>query len=126
MPFLRGVQLTDTQRTQLHTLMQSARKDSQPIEQQLHTVHQQIEEALISTASINTAQLTSLQQQESSLRAQLDGNRLNTAIQARALLTTEQLAKAASVHQQLESLHAQERQLLGAGREFRPQAEPAQ
>lgn len=117
---LRNVQLTDTQKSQAHQLFQTERQQNRPLMEQAHALHKQITEALLSTAAINTAQLAQLSEQEQKLHAQIEGNHLNTLIQLRALLTQDQLAKAASMHQQLEALHAQERQLMGAPRESAP------
>ena len=110
---LHGLQLTDTQKTQIHQLMATERQENRPIEQQLLALHKQISDALFGTAAINTAQITQLSEQAAKLHEEIATNHLNTAIQVRALLTQDQIAKAASVHQQLESLHEQERQLMG-------------
>lgn len=121
--FLHGIQLTETQRTQVHQLIAADRQQSRPIEQQLHALHKQITDAMLGTGTLNTAELTAWSQKVAELRAQLDGNRLSTAIQVRALLTADQLTKAATIHQQLETLHTQERQILGAGHANGPNEE---
>jgi Spy/CpxP family protein refolding chaperone len=118
---LRGVKLTEAQRTQVHSLMQTAHTQMKPVEQQLRSIHEQIKTALFSTASVDANALKALQEQATTLHAQVDAARLNTAIQVRAVLTPEQLAKAAQMHEQLEALHQQERQILGAPEEHMPQ-----
>ena len=112
--FLRGAQLSDSQRSQVHTLLQASHKQLAPLEQQARSLHKQIEEALYSSGTVDKNQLTQLQQQATELRGQIDAARLDAAIKVRGVLTTEQLSKVASLHQQIESLHSQERQLLSA------------
>jgi hypothetical protein len=73
----------------------------------------QISDQLASTASVSATQLTGLQQQAEQFGAQIEAQRLATALQIRALLTPDQLAQSAQVHQQLAALHAQMRSVVG-------------
>src|ERR1700761_6750128 len=68
-PFLQGVTLTDAQKTQIHTIMQTSRQAAKAEFQQLRTLKQQINDALIQAGSINESQLASLQQQASQIEA---------------------------------------------------------
>ncbi|HVJ54115.1 MAG TPA: periplasmic heavy metal sensor [Aliidongia sp.] len=110
--FLHGITLTDAQQTQIHEIVKASRTQMKPTAQQLRALHTQIREQLEGTGAINSGQLTTLQQQASALRDQIDAARLNTAIQIRAVLTPAQIAQAAQLHQQLTSLHEQERTLM--------------
>jgi Spy/CpxP family protein refolding chaperone len=112
---LRGVTLTDAQKTQLHTIMHATWSQMKPIMRQERSIHEQIVTGLLGASAVTQEQLTPLVQQEEQLRSQIDAARLSTALQVRALLTPEQLAKAATVHQQLEALHAQEHEVTSAG-----------
>jgi len=114
--FLTGVQLTDAQREQVHQLMHTSFTQIKPLEQQLHTLYQQIGDQMASTASVDQAQLTSLLQRAEQVRGEIDQQHLETALQVRALLTPEQLAQAAQAHQQLQSLRAQMNSVVTQGR----------
>lgn len=110
---LHGLNLTEAQKSQIHTIMESAHSASKSTWQQMHAIHEQIVSGLL--AGNTQDQLASLVQQEEQLRAQEDSAHLATAIQIRGVLTAEQLSKAASTHQQLEALHAQEHALQNDG-----------
>jgi Spy/CpxP family protein refolding chaperone len=75
-------------------------------------VHEQIMARLLSPGSVSEADLAPLVQQEQALRAQMDEQRLARALAVRQVLTPQQLAEAAAKHQQIESLHQQEHQLM--------------
>ena len=117
MEVLHSVDLTDAQKTEIHQIMKTTWSQMKPIMQQMHTVHEQIESDLFGTAAVTQEQLTPLVQQEEQLRAQVDAAKMSTALQIRGLLTPAQLAKAASVQQQLSALHSQERSVVGGGSE---------
>ena len=112
--FLHGVELTDAQKTQVHQIMHQSWTQMKQETGQLRTLHEQLESQLASTAALTPGALDATRQQQDALIAQLDGERLATAMQVRALLTPAQLGQAASVHQQLETLHAQMRTLMHA------------
>ncbi len=113
--FLAGVQLTDAQREQVHQLMHASFAQMKPLEQQLHSLYQQIGDQMASAGSVDQGQLTSLLQQLEQVRDQIDQQRLEAALQVRALLTPEQLTQAAQAHQQLQSLRAQMKSVLSQG-----------
>jgi Spy/CpxP family protein refolding chaperone len=110
--FLHGVTLTVEQKAQVHQLIQASWEQSKPVAQQLRAIRKSIVDQLASTGAIDTAKITGLQQQAAQLSDQLQAQRLNAALQVRALLTPAQLAEAAQVHQQLAALHEQEATLL--------------
>ena len=112
---LRGVDLTDAQKTQIHQIAQATWAQMKPVTQQMRTVHEQIIGDLLGSANVTQEQLAPLVQQEEQLRAQVDAARLSTALQIRGVLTPAQLAKAATVHQQLSALHEQEQSVINSG-----------
>lgn len=114
--FLAGVQLTEQQRDQMHQLMQASFGQMKPLLKQMHDLRRQLGDQLASAGSVDQGQLTGLQQQIEQLRGQIDQQRLETALQVRALLTPEQLAQAAQAHQQLQSLRQQMRNVLSQGK----------
>ena len=110
--FLAGVPLTDQQQEQIHQLLHAGFEQIKPLRQQIHDLHRQVGDALAGSGSVDQGQLTGLEQQIAQLRGQIDQQRLETALQVRALLTPEQLAQAAQAHQQLRSLREQIRGVL--------------
>ena len=110
--FLEGVTLTPEQQTQIHQIVQASWTNAKPLMQQLRADHKQIGDLLAGTGSVTEAQLTPIEQQAAQIEQQLASQRLATALQVRALLTPAQLAQSAQTHQQLESLHQQERALF--------------
>lgn len=112
---LDGVTLTDNQKTALHALMTAEHQDTASLRTQLHAIHNQIETALLSSGDVTEATLAPMQQQQESLMQQLDAKHLSTQIAIRNLLTSDQIAKAASTHTQMVALRQQERALHGNG-----------
>lgn len=108
---LDGVTLTDSQTTRLHALMQAGRADSQSLRDQIRTVHEQIDTALLSSGTVTEATLAPLLLQQEALAQQLDAKRLSSQVAIRNLLTPDQMAAAASMHAKLVSLHEQEHAL---------------
>ena len=120
MAIMRQLDLTASQKDQLHALMQQDRQATAGTRDALRAVQQQIETAMFSTGTVTTAQLAPLLQQKEQYQATLDQARLQTAVAARGVLTAAQLSRASSLHQQLASLHAQEHALMA------PAATPAE
>lgn len=110
--FLRGVSLTDAQREQVRQIEQAGWAQAKGGFEQMRSLHEQIMARLLAPGSVTEADLAPLVQQEQTLRAQEDEQRLARALQVRQILTPQQLAEAASRHQQLENLHEQKHQLM--------------
>jgi Spy/CpxP family protein refolding chaperone len=108
----RGITLTDAQKEQIHAIEKSAWSTSKATMKQLRGIHEQISAKLLSAGSVTEADITPLLQEEESLKATLDQARLSTELQVRNLLTPDQLAQAATLHQQLTTLHEQEHALM--------------
>ncbi|MGH7841046.1 MAG: periplasmic heavy metal sensor [Candidatus Binataceae bacterium] len=113
MMLLRHVNLTADQRTQVHQMMEANFTQAQPLMTQLHSIHDQIADKLLSPGNVTVADLAPLQQQESQIRQQLDHQMLATALKVRGVLTPAQLAQAADLHGKLKSLRAQFQTLMG-------------
>lgn len=110
--FLKGVTLTDSQKSQMHDIMHASMQQMKPQWQQLRALHEQISGELASTSTVSATTLAAQQQQAETLRGQLDQARLSAALQVRQLLNSDQLSQAASVHTQLTALHQQERAVM--------------
>jgi Spy/CpxP family protein refolding chaperone len=110
--FLRGVSLTEAQRDQVRQIEQAGWAQAKNGFEQMRAVHEQIMAKLLAPGSVTEADLAPLVQQAQALRAQADEQHVMRELQLREVLTPQQLAEAASHHQQLESLHEQEHQLM--------------
>jgi Spy/CpxP family protein refolding chaperone len=119
MELLHGVSLTDAQRDQVHSIEKTGRTQMKPLMRQMFKIHEQISSDLLAGATAE--QLTSLMQQEESLRNQMDAERLALAVQVRGVLTPDQLTQAATQHAKLAALHQEEHALMSTG-----EAAPAQ
>jgi Spy/CpxP family protein refolding chaperone len=112
MRILRSLGLSTAQQTQVQQLVQAARAQMQPLTQQLGALHEQLATAVL-TASTTGADLQPLVQQETQLRSQLETARYALLLQIRDVLTPAQLSQAATMLQQLASLHSAERSITG-------------
>jgi Spy/CpxP family protein refolding chaperone len=111
---LKAANLTPDQRNQVHDLMRSTHEQIRPLVQQMHQLHEQIADKLAGTGSVTLADLTPLQQQINSIQGQVQQLRLKAALQIRGMLTPDQLSRVAAMHQKMEALHQQMRDIMGA------------
>jgi Spy/CpxP family protein refolding chaperone len=114
--FLQGVQLTSSQRQQMHELMKAAWTQDKAQVKQLRALKTQISDAMAGSGAVSADAMGGLQQQAAQIGEQLDADRLAVAIQVRGLLTPDQLSQSANVHTQMKALRQQEDALLQQGR----------
>lgn len=113
MMLLRQANLTADQQTKVHQIMAENFAKSRPLMRQLHTVHEQIADKLLSTGPVSATDLGPLQQQEGQVQQQLDQQMLASALRIRALLTPDQLSRLADLHTKLKALREQMHALIG-------------
>jgi Spy/CpxP family protein refolding chaperone len=113
MEFLHAINLTDEQKAQAKEIMKAGWQQMRPLMKQERALHEQQMNTLLSAGAVTAEQMQPILAQEEALRTQIDTVHLNTMIQMRGLLTAEQLSKAATMHAQLEQLHAQEHAVMG-------------
>jgi periplasmic protein CpxP/Spy len=113
MMLLHHVNLSTDQQAQVHQIMDANFTQARPLMQQLHSVHDQIAEKLLTPGTVTTSDLAPLQQQESQIHQQLDQQMLATALKIRGVLSASQLAQAADLHAKLKALRDQMQALLG-------------
>lgn len=113
MMLLKSANLTDAQKTQAREIFRSSHEQMKPVYQEFHALHEQIAAKLLSPGNVTATDLASLTQKAARLQAKIDQNMVDTALAVRNLLTPEQLNHLAQVHQQLQSLHAQIKSLMG-------------
>jgi Spy/CpxP family protein refolding chaperone len=114
MMITRHANLTREQQGKVHQIMSSNLAQAQPLMKQLKDIHDQIGDKLMSAGPVIASDLLPLQQQENRIHQHLDEQALSAALQIRSLLTPEQLAKAADLHNKLKSLREQMDALTGA------------
>jgi len=114
MEFLRAIDLSETQKAQVHDLMKSSWESTKPLMEKMRAAHEAAITALLGSGAVTADTLRPNVEQEAALRQQLDTIHLNTMLQLRSILTPEQLAQAAARHAQLEQLRTEEHSLMGA------------
>ncbi len=112
----RGVTLSDAQKAQIKSIHQSAMSASKATMTELRGVHEQIT-ALLLKSGTTEADLAPLVQREETLGTTLHQAHIATELQVARVMTPDQLTQAATLHTQLEALHAQEHSLMQPGAE---------
>jgi|SRR5713226_1606630 len=110
---LRGLNLTDDQKAQVKQIMANHRSTLHNLFSQLRTAQEGMSDKLLSSTSLQASDLTSDTQQISLLRNQIADESLKMTLEIRGVLTPDQLAKAAQIRQQMQSMHSQMRNLWG-------------
>jgi protein CpxP len=117
MMLLKSANLTEAQKAQAHEIFRSAHEQMKPVYQQFHALHEQIAAKLLSPGTVTAADLAPFTQKAYRLQEKIDQSMVDTALAVRNLLTADQLNHLAQVHQQLQSLHAQIKGLMGGDSE---------
>ncbi len=115
---LRALNLTDTQKAQVHDAFATYRATVQPLWGQVRTARQQLTDLLLNPSALDPTALQPATQQLASLHDQLLQARLTLAQAIRNVLTQDQLTQATQLKEQLRTLRANRDQLLA------PQAQP--
>jgi len=110
---IRKVGLSDAQRQQVKTILNNHRSRFQTLFPQLRDAQATLEGRLVSTDPVKADDLASQVQQVADLRKQILQEGIAVAIEVRAVLTPEQLARAADLHTQMRALREQMRKLVG-------------
>ena len=100
---MRAANLTPDQKTQVHTLMQNSRQNSQQIFSQLMPLRQQLNSALYSTGTANP----SLISQVNGLESQLQQERYSVFQQVWSLLNSTQQNQVTTLYSQMAANRAQ-------------------
>src|SRR5262245_32877235 len=115
MPPLRALDLTPEQQTQVRSILTTSRQSNQPIAEQLRQAQQQLSDRMLTPGQLTAADVQAQLQQIAQLRQQLLQNRAQTALDVRAVLTPEQLTKAAEVKAKMRQLRSEMHQLTAPG-----------
>jgi len=111
-PLLRIAELTDVQKDQVHTILQSHRAQLQADRAALGAAQRQLGNTLFGTPLATSETVAPLAQAVAQARSTLAQHQLDTTLALLAVLRPDQLAKVSSTHQQLVGLRSQMRGLL--------------
>ncbi|GBQ28496.1 Spy/CpxP family protein refolding chaperone [Gluconacetobacter sacchari] len=112
MEMLAGLKLTPAQRTQIHAILEAARKGRHGDWKQAGALHEQIRDLLLAPGPVDRAKLTSLTQQIEAIYHADAEARLDVAVKIHDILTPAQLADAKAREDKIRSLHEQLRDLM--------------
>jgi Spy/CpxP family protein refolding chaperone len=104
---LGSLNLTPTQKTQVQQIMSTLRSNIEPLFQQLHQGHAQITAKLLAPGPVAMTDLNAILQQNELIHQQIEQQKIAAVLQVRALLTTDQLNKAAVIQQKMQQIHAE-------------------
>jgi len=118
---LHGVGLTADQKTKVRNILESHHAKFRALFQDLHAANQALADKLFVTGPVHSEDFNDQLQKVAQIRTQLMQEGLAVALEVRNVLTPEQLAKAVTLRQRLESLRTEMRQLLGEPSEMLPE-----
>jgi protein CpxP len=114
MMLLRSANLTPQQHAQVRQILRNEHQQMKSVYAGFHSIHEQLAAKLLAPGNVTAADLTPLEQKAAKYQQQIGRNMMETALAIRNVLTPEQIARLAQVHQQLQSLHEQIRNLMGS------------
>jgi Spy/CpxP family protein refolding chaperone len=113
-PMILGkLDLSEDQQTKVHAILEAHRPAMQGLFPQLRAAHENLASKLFQADRLTADDLTPYVEQVNKLKGQVVQEGIKVALEIRGVLTAGQLAKAADIHTQLASLHAQMKALLG-------------
>ncbi|GBR09282.1 Spy/CpxP family protein refolding chaperone [Acetobacter oeni] len=104
LPLLEGIELTKKQKDAVHQIFKKNHDDKNDLHKQEQALHDQVASLLLAPGKVDTAQLQTLTQQEATLHAQAEAERLDIAVKVHDILTTEQLAQAKDRYDKISAL----------------------
>jgi Spy/CpxP family protein refolding chaperone len=110
---LRSLDLSDDQKQQMHGIFTAHREKLHQLATNERAARQAISDRLHTPGALSQQDVDALVQQEVQARTDLMRERMAAALQARNVLSADQLQKAATLRAQMKQLHGQMRQLLG-------------
>lgn len=109
---LRGARLTPDQETRVKAIVEAHRATFRSVGEQLRTAQEEMASKLLGTAAVKADDLAPTVQRIAQLREQLLREAMATALEVRAVLTPEQVAKMAQTHERMKQLRAEMRALM--------------
>jgi len=109
---IRAANLTPEQQTRVRAILSAHRKSAGPVVEQLRQAQQELGTKLLAPGQVQAADLQPQLQRISQLRDQLAQDSAAAALEVRAVLTPEQLARVAQTKDRLKQLREEMRQLM--------------
>lgn len=109
---IRAANLTPEQQTRVRAILSAHRKSASPLVEQLRQAQQELGTKLLAPGQVQAADLQPQLQRISQLRDQLAQDSAAAALEVRAVLTPEQLARVAQTKDRLKQLREEMRQLM--------------
>jgi Spy/CpxP family protein refolding chaperone len=109
---LKGVDLTEEQEQRVREIMAAHRATFRTLFSELQGAHKDLADRLFAPGEVQTADLTAPMQRVAELRERLMQEGLKVALEVRALLTPDQLAKAAELKDRVRALRTEMRGLF--------------
>ena len=109
---IRAANLTPEQQTRVREILSAHRAAARPVVAQLRGAQAELGQKLLAPGPVQAADLQPLLQRIGQLRAQLAQDSATAALEVRAVLTPEQLARVAQTKERLSQLREEMRQLL--------------
>ena len=109
---LKGVDLTAAQQTRVHAIMAAHRATFRTLFSEFQAAHEAIADKLFAAGQVHVEDLTGQVQRAAQVREQLMQEGLKVALEVRALLTPDQIAKAAQLKDRVRALRAEMRSLF--------------
>jgi Spy/CpxP family protein refolding chaperone len=108
---IRAANLTPEQDVKVRAILANHRAVTRNTVEQLRRAQDELADKLLTAGSVQSADLQPLLKQIASLREQLLQDSAQIALEVRAVLTPEQLAKAGQVRARMQQLHSELQQL---------------
>ena len=112
MLLFKGAALTPDQETRVKAILAAHRANARDLMRQLRAAREGVVDKLVAPGAVAAGDLEPLRQQITQLEEQLSQDRLGVALEIRALLTPDQLAKAQRVKDRFRELRAEMRALF--------------
>lgn len=109
---IRASNLTPEQQTRVRAILSAHRKSASPLVEQLRQAQQELGTKLLAPGQVQAADLQPQLQRIGQLRDQLAQDSAAAALEVRAVLTPEQLARVAQTKDRLKQLREEMRQLM--------------
>ncbi len=103
----RGADLSPDQEAKVREILAAHRTKTRDLMKQLRAVRVEMTDKLFAPGTLTAEDLRPLRQRSAQLLEQLSQDRLAAALEIRAVLTPEQLAKAAKLKDRVRELHAE-------------------
>ena len=109
---IRAANLTPEQQTRVRAILSAHRTTARPLIEQLRQAQQELGGKLLAPGPVQAADLQPQLQRIGQLRDQLAQDSAGAALEVRAVLTPEQLARVAQTKERLRQLREEMRQLM--------------